>query len=155
METSQRKRSEDIQESLKKITSLLEEYLDEYSEDLYNKEEDGLVDFLLSRFQIKTVNYYERIFSVLVDDEWIEIHPTSIHHCFSPIVDLMEKEYPLTQFYYRCEQRNYQLFTSKLSWALIQKFIPKKIELPRLSSNKTLESLMEEMDVGTKFAMEE
>ena len=66
MATSQRKRSEDMRESLKKISSLFEEYLDDYSEDLYNKDEDGLVEFLLSKFQIRTDNYFYRVFSVSI-----------------------------------------------------------------------------------------
>lgn len=154
MTTSHRKHSENAQESLLKIASCLDEYLDEYSEDLYYKEEDGLVEFLMSKFKIRTDNYFERIFSIFIDNQWIEIHPSKIHICFTPLVNLMEKEYPWTKFYDRCEQYNYQPFVDKLSWALIQKLLPKKPNYTRVSSNKTLEILMEEIVIGTKFEME-
>ena len=155
MESSIRKCSENTRVNLKKIALLLEEYVDDYTEEMYMKEEEGLIEFILSNFTIRTNNYYERIFAIFIDDEWIEIHPLSIHTCLEPLIDLMNKEYPWTTFYHRCVEHQFQNFTNKLSWAILQKFITNSNGIPRLSSNKALEILMENLVNQTKSSMKD
>lgn len=148
MSNHSRKPSEDTRDILKNVSLLLGDHIDTYTEDIFMKEEDGLVEFILDKIEIKTTNYYGRVFSIYVDNEWIEVIPTSIHICLQPIVDLIEKEFNSTSFSYRCKNHDYQIFSDKLAWELLKRCSKK------LSSNQSLDILMDELITETKSSMD-
>lgn len=108
-----------------KISDKFNEYIEEYTEELYNKEEDGIIEFILTRFEIKTINYYERVFSININGEWINIHPFMMDECLQSITNKMN-DFSKTKFYYRYKSQrfsNHQIITSNLSNKILLKFV--------------------------------